>query len=121
MNLRFDGRTAIVTGAGRGLGAAYAQALASRGAAVVVNDLGTSAGGEGRELAPADEVVAAIRAAGGQAVASYDDITHPDAGKAIVGTALEAFGRVDIVVNNAGIARGGLFEDVSMDDFMAVV
>jgi len=101
--LRFDGKVAIVTGAGNGLGRAYALLLASRGASVVVNDLGKGVSGTGGDAQnPADKVVSEIKAAGGKAVANYDSVEH---GEKIVKTAVDAFGTVDIVVNNAGILR----------------
>ncbi|MBF6245720.1 SDR family NAD(P)-dependent oxidoreductase [Nocardia elegans] len=101
--LSFDGRVAIVTGSGRGLGASHAKFLASRGAAVVINDLGGSAQGSGADTTPAEEVVAEIVAAGGRAVANFDSVTENPEG--IVQTAIDAFGRLDILVNNAGINR----------------
>ena len=101
--IRFDGRVAIVTGAGNGLGKAYALLLGSRGAKVVVNDLGRSVTGEsGEQKNPADLVVDQIKAAGGQAVANYDSVEF---GEKIVKTAVDTFGTVDIIVNNAGILR----------------
>lgn len=100
--LRFDGRVAVVTGAGSGLGRAYAREFARRGAKVVVNDLGVSRAGEGSNSQAADKVVAEIRAAGGQAVANYNSAEQGDK---IIQTAIDSFGRVDIVVNNAGILR----------------
>jgi NAD(P)-dependent dehydrogenase (short-subunit alcohol dehydrogenase family) len=100
--LRFDGKVAIVTGAGAGLGRAYALLLASRGAKVVVNDLGGSPQGEGANTKAADIVVDEIKKAGGIAVANYDSVEFGDK---IVKTAVDAFGTVDIVVNNAGILR----------------
>ncbi|MFD2472028.1 SDR family NAD(P)-dependent oxidoreductase [Amycolatopsis silviterrae] len=99
--LNFTDRVAIVTGAGRGLGASHAKLLAARGAAVVVNDLGGSAAGPGSSAAPAEEVVAEIAAAGGRAVANFDSVSENP--ERIVASAIEAFGRLDIVVNNAGI------------------
>ena len=114
--LRFDGRVAIVTGAGNGLGRAYALLLASRGAKVVVNDLGKSVKGDGAAAAqsPADVVVAEIRQAGGQAVANYDSVEFGDK---IVKTAVDAFGTVDIVVNNAGILRDISFQKMTELDW----
>src|SRR5688500_6975260 len=102
-HIRFDGRVALVTGAGNGMGRAYALALAARGAAVVVNDLGGSATGRGSAREPADAVVAEIRSAGGKAVASYDTVATREGGRAIVRAALDAFGKVDVLINNAGI------------------
>src|SRR5437762_800216 len=97
--LRYDGKVAVITGAGRGLGAAHARLLSSRGAAVVVNDAGVNVNSGDERPDPASEVVAEITAAGGQAVAdSHDVVTH---GAAIVERALDTFGRVDIVINNA--------------------
>ncbi len=104
----FEGRVAIVTGAGRGLGASHAKYLAERGAAVVVNDLGGASDGTGASAAPAEQVVAEILAAGGRAVANTDSVSeNPDG---IVQAALNAFGRLDIVVNNAGINQVHAFE-----------
>ena len=103
--LRLDGRVAIVTGAGAGLGRTYALDLAGRGAKVVVNDLGGARDGTGSGTSAADEVVAEIKAGGGEAVANYDSVATPEGGENIVKAALEAYGRVDIVINNAGILR----------------
>jgi 3-hydroxyacyl-CoA dehydrogenase/3a,7a,12a-trihydroxy-5b-cholest-24-enoyl-CoA hydratase len=97
-NLRFDGRVAIVTGAGGGLGKAYALLLASKGASVVVNDLGGAATGGGGSTSPADGVVKEIRRQGGQAVSSYDSVEE---GAKIVKTAIDNYGRIDILINNA--------------------
>ena len=119
--LRFDDRVAVVTGAGRGLGRAYAELLASRGAKVVVNDSGGSLTGEGADAGPAEQVVGAIMAAGGQAVASTESVTTPDGGAAIVGTALEHFGRLDILIHNAGNVRRGSLKEMSCEDFDAVL
>lgn len=112
--LRFDNRVAIVTGAGNGLGKAHALLLASRGAKVVVNDLGGSATGAGKSSAAADQVVADIKAAGGQAVANYDSVED---GAKIVQCALDTFGRIDVVVNNAGILRDVSFPKMTQDDW----
>jgi len=103
-DLRFDGRVVVVTGAGNGLGKAYALLFGARGAKVVVNDLGGSAHGEGSSKRAADLVVDEIKAAGGVAVANYNSVED---GAAVIQTAIDAFGRVDIVVNNAGILRDG--------------
>jgi len=105
-NFRYDGKVAIITGAGGGLGKAYALLFASRGAKVVVNDLGTSFQGEGKSSKAADVVVDEIKKAGGEAIANYDSVEDGDK---IVKTALDTWGRVDIVVNNAGILRDASF------------
>jgi NAD(P)-dependent dehydrogenase (short-subunit alcohol dehydrogenase family) len=119
--LRFDGRVAVVTGAGRGLGRAYAELLASRGAKVVVNDSGGSLTGEGVDAGPAEQVVSAIAAAGGQAVACAESVTTRDGGDAIIQTALEHYGRLDIVIHNAGNVRRGSLKEMSYEDFDAVL
>ena len=116
--LRFDGKVAIVTGAGNGLGKSHALLLASRGAKVVVNDLGGSMHGGGRSSAAADAVVAAIKEAGGEAVANYDSVEDGDR---IVKTALDAFGRVDILINNAGILRDTSFQKMSEEDWNLIL
>ncbi|MEM7409064.1 MAG: SDR family oxidoreductase [Myxococcota bacterium] len=108
-DIRFDGRVAIVTGAGGGLGKTYALDMASRGASVVVNDLGGSQDGTGGGSAMADATVKEIIEAGGTAVANYDSVATPEGGKAIVQTALDNFGKVDVLVNNAGILRDKSF------------
>ncbi len=120
-DISFDGRVAIVTGAGQGLGRTYALELASRGAAVVVNDLGGSREGAGSSTSAADQVVEQIKSAGGDAVASYDSVATPEGGEAIVQKALDAFGKVDIVVNNAGILRDKSFANMTWDDLHAVL
>jgi NAD(P)-dependent dehydrogenase (short-subunit alcohol dehydrogenase family) len=104
-DLGFDGKTAIITGAGNGLGRSHALELARRRARVVVNDLGGTADGKGASTTAAQQVVDEIVVAGGEAVPSFDSVTTPEGGRAIVQTALDAFGRVDIIVNNAGILR----------------
>jgi NAD(P)-dependent dehydrogenase (short-subunit alcohol dehydrogenase family)/acyl dehydratase/predicted lipid carrier protein YhbT len=112
--LRFDGRVAIVTGAGQGLGRAHALLLASRGAKVIVNDLGGTATGGGKSSEAADKVVAEIKAAGGEAVANYDSVED---GAKIVQTALDHFKRLDIVINNAGILRDTTFHKMTEQDW----
>jgi NAD(P)-dependent dehydrogenase (short-subunit alcohol dehydrogenase family) len=124
--MRFDGKVAIVTGAGRNLGRQYALLLASLGARVVVNDLGvaisdTDGRGVAPETNPADDVVAEITAAGGEAVANHDTIATREGGEAIVRTALDGFGRVDVVVNNAGQVRTAPFAEFSDELTAAVV
>jgi NAD(P)-dependent dehydrogenase (short-subunit alcohol dehydrogenase family) len=116
--MRFDGRVAIITGAGGGLGRAHALAFARRGAMVVVNDLGGSLDGTGSSSSAAERVVAEIEALGGHAVANHDSVATAAGGQAIVDSAVKAFGRVDIVVNNAGILRDKAFHkmDASMID-----
>jgi NAD(P)-dependent dehydrogenase (short-subunit alcohol dehydrogenase family) len=109
----FSGQAAIVTGAGRGLGRLYAHELARRGAQVVVNDIGGSMSGAGSDTNVADGVVEEIRQAGGTAVASYDSVDTPEGGAAIVQTAVDAFGRVDAVVSNAGIYETARFDQVT--------
>ena len=110
-----------MTGAGGGLGRTYALELARRGAQVVVNDLGGSVNGEGGSDAAAQKVVDEIKAAGGDAVPNYDSVSTPDGGEAIVRTAVEAFGKVDVVVNNAGILRDKSFAKMTWDDLDAVI
>ncbi len=112
--LRFDGKVALVTGAGNGLGRTHALLLAARGAKVVVNDLGGTATGGGKSSAAADKVVAEIKAAGGEAVANYDSVED---GAKIVQTALDTFKRIDIVVNNAGILRDTTFHKMTQEDW----
>jgi len=121
MSLSFDGRVAIVTGGGAGLGRQHALLLAARGARVVVNDIGGSVTGEGSGTAPSEAVVKEIQALGGQAVADSHSVATEDGGAAIVNTALESFGRVDIVVNNAGIVRDGLLHKLAPEAFDAVL
>ncbi len=111
---RFDGRVAVVTGAGRGLGRSHANLLASLGAKVVVNDLGGSADGDGADPGPAHEVVQEILAAGGTAVPDTNDVSTVEGGAAIVQTALDSFGRIDVLVNNAGMVKFGGFPEVDL-------
>src|SRR5688500_9639119 len=119
--IRFDNRIAVITGAGGGLGKTYALELARRGAKVVVNDLGGATDGSGASANAADATVAEIKAAGGEAVASYDSVSTPEGGAAIVKTALDAFGGVDIVINNAGILRDRSFAKMEPADLTAVL
>jgi NAD(P)-dependent dehydrogenase (short-subunit alcohol dehydrogenase family) len=114
-DLGFDGKVAIITGAGGGLGRSHALDLARRGALVVVNDLGGSVDGTGCGTTAAQAVVDEITAAGGEAVANYDSVATPEGGKAIVRTALDTWGRVDIIVNNAGILRDASFKNMGAD------
>ena len=107
--IRFDDRVAVITGAGGGLGRTYALEFARRGGKVVVNDLGGAADGTGGGSSMADQVVKEIAEAGGTAVANYDSVATPEGGEAIIQTALDNFGQVDIVVNNAGILRDKSF------------
>lgn len=115
-SLRFDGRVAIVTSAGRGLGRAHARLLGARGARVVVNDLGGSPSGEGWDAGPAVRVAAEIRAAGGEAVADGSDVATTEGAEHLVATAIGAYGSVDVVVNNAGIVVPDAFPDVTLAD-----
>jgi NAD(P)-dependent dehydrogenase (short-subunit alcohol dehydrogenase family) len=121
--LRFDGRVAIVTGAGGnpGLGRSYAMLLASRGARVVVNDLGVGPDGRGAIGGGPDQVVAEIRAAGGEAIASTESVAERDSAARVVAAAISQWGRVDILVNNAGIAPFALFDEISDTDIERVI
>jgi NAD(P)-dependent dehydrogenase (short-subunit alcohol dehydrogenase family) len=119
--ITFDGRVAVVTGAGGGLGRGYALELARRGARVVVNDLGGAVDGSGSSKLAADVVVDEIVDGGGEAVANYDSVSTRDGGAAIVQTALDTYGTVDIVVNNAGILRDKSFANMTLDEVEAVI
>lgn len=119
--LRFDDRIAVITGAGRGLGRAYALLLASRGAKVVVNDPGVSLRGDGLNAGPAEEVVNEIKAAGGEAVGCTESVATSAGGNAIIQTALDAYGRIDILIHNAGNIRHAPIAEMSDDDFNAVL
>lgn len=118
---RFDGRVAVITGAGRGLGREYALLLASKGAKVLVNDIGSSIQGDGVDAGPAQQVVNEILAAGGVAIANTDSVATPEGGKAIIDAALHHFGRIDILIHNAGNVRYGALDTISQEDFEAVV
>jgi NAD(P)-dependent dehydrogenase (short-subunit alcohol dehydrogenase family) len=113
--LGYDGKVAIVTGAGGGLGRQHALLLADRGARVVVNDLGGSVSGEGADKGPAEAVAQVIRSLGGEAVADTNSVSTPEGGAAVVQTALDAYERVDIVINNAGILRDKTFQNLTPD------
>ncbi|MBB5627712.1 SDR family oxidoreductase [Sphaerisporangium krabiense] len=120
-DLRFDGKVAVVTGAGHGLGRSHALMLAARGANVVVNDLGGALDGTGASTGPAAEVVELIAKDGGRAVANADDVSTPEGADALIRTALDVFGRVDVVVNNAGILRDKSFGKMTVEEFDAVL
>jgi 3-oxoacyl-[acyl-carrier protein] reductase len=113
----FDGKVAVITGAGRGVGRAEALLFASEGASVVVNDLGGGSDGKGTASTPADEVVAEIKKMGGRAVANYSSVSSWEGGENIIKTAIEAFGRIDILVNNAGILRDRMVFNMTEDEW----
>lgn len=117
----FDGRVAVVTGAGRGLGRAYAQLLAERGACVVVNDTGADLTGDGVRVEAAEEVAEEIRAAGGDAIACTASVATPQGGQAVIAAALEHYGRLDVLIHNAGNVRRGSLRQMSYEDFDAVL
>lgn len=121
MTIRFDGRVAIITGAGNGLGRQHALALAARGAAIIVNDLGGARDGSGGSMSAAEAVVAEIVAGGGKAMANGASVTDQVGVEAMVAAALSAYGRVDILVNNAGILRDKSFAKMSLEDFRSVI
>lgn len=119
--LRFENRVAVITGGGRGLGRAYAMLLASRGAKVVINDPGSSMQGQGFDPGPAEEVAREIRDAGGEAIACTDSVATPEGGAAVVKTALDRYGRIDILIHNAGIVRSATLKEMTQEDFDAVL
>ena len=119
--IHFEGQVAVVTGAGAGLGRIYALELAKRGAKVVVNDLGGARDGSGSDLTPADKVVEEIRAMGGEAVASHHSVATPEGGRAIVETAVKAFGSIDVLINNAGILRDKTLVKMEPENWAAVM
>jgi len=121
MSRMMQGKVAIVTGSGGGIGRDIALAMAREGAKLVINDVGASVAGEGANAGPAQQVVDEIRAAGGEAVANTDSVADAAAAQRIVTTALDAFGRLDCVVNNAGILRDRFFHKMSVDEFDAVI
>jgi NAD(P)-dependent dehydrogenase (short-subunit alcohol dehydrogenase family) len=118
---QLDGRVAIITGAGRGIGASLARIMAAEGAAVVVNDVGVNVDGSGADQAPAAEVVESIRKAGGRAVANYGSVADSGAAEALIKTALDEFGQLDILVNVAGILRDRMLFNLSEEDWDAVI
>ncbi len=119
--LRFDNRVAVITGAGRGLGRSYALLLAAKGAKVVVNDPGVSLKGEGIDIGPAQSVVDEIIAAGGTAIANTDTVATPEGGQAIIDAAINTYGRIDILIHNAGNVRPASLKTMSFDDFESVL
>src|SRR3979411_1930979 len=116
--ISLEGKVAVVTGAGRGLGRAYAELLAERGARVVVNDLGTDVSGFGKDSTIAEQVADLIRSRGGEAIANGSDVSTPEGGSDLIATTIEHFGRIDLLVNNAGICGSQPFEDATLDDFV---
>lgn len=119
--IRFDGKVAVITGAGGGLGKTYALLLAKRGAKVVVNDLGGTFDGTGADNTPAQKVVDEIKAAGGEAVPSYDSVAEWESAQKIIRTALDNYGRIDILINNAGILRDKSLMKMEIDDYRKII
>ena len=115
--ISLEGKVAVVTGAGRGLGRAYVELLAERGARVVVNDLGTDVSGFGKDSTIAEQVADLIRSRGGEAIADDSDVSTPEGGSDLIARTIEHFGRIDLLVNNAGICGSQLFKDATLDDF----
>jgi NAD(P)-dependent dehydrogenase (short-subunit alcohol dehydrogenase family) len=120
-DLRFDDRVVVITGGGRGLGRAYAELLGAQGARVVVNDLGVTMAGDGTREDPAGDVVAAIEAAGGQAIANRDTVATAAGGKAIIEQALDSYGRIDVLIHNAGNVRRAPLAEMTEDVFRSVL
>jgi NAD(P)-dependent dehydrogenase (short-subunit alcohol dehydrogenase family) len=120
-DISFDGRVAVVTGGGGGLGRSYSLELARRGARVIVNDLGGSVDGSGSGNRAADAVVEEIERAGGEAIPNYDSVSSPEGGEAIIAAAMDAFGKVDVVINNAGILRDRSFSNMTLEDLHGVL
>lgn len=121
MGKMLEGKVVVVTGAGRGIGRDFALAMAANGAQVLVNDVGASVGGEGKHAGPAQEVVDEITSAGGSAVANTDSVADWDAANRIIQTAIDTFGQIDCVINNAGILRDRFFFNMSIDEWKAVI
>jgi NAD(P)-dependent dehydrogenase (short-subunit alcohol dehydrogenase family) len=121
LNRLLDGKSVIVTGAGGGIGRDFALALAAAGARVLVNDIGTSVKGEGSDRGPAEKVASEIRAAGGTAVANTDSVADWESANRIISSGIEAFGRIDAVINNAGILRDRFFFNMSVEEWKAVI
>jgi NAD(P)-dependent dehydrogenase (short-subunit alcohol dehydrogenase family) len=121
MGKMLEGKVVVVTGAGRGIGRDFALAMAANGAQVLVNDVGASVGGEGKDAGPAQQVVEEIASAGGSAIANTDSVADWDAANRIIQTALDTFGRLDCVVNNAGILRDRFFFNMSLEEWKAVI
>jgi 3-oxoacyl-[acyl-carrier protein] reductase len=121
MGDKLSGKVAVVTGAGRGIGRGHALALAAEGAKVVVNDPGVNTDGSGHDAGPADQVVSEIRAAGGEAAANYDSVAEAIGGEHMIKTALDTFGRLDIIVNNAGILRDRMVFNMTEEEWDAVI
>ncbi|HSW35427.1 MAG TPA: SDR family oxidoreductase [Candidatus Limnocylindrales bacterium] len=120
-NVRFDGKVAVITGAGGGLGKAYALLLAARGVKVVVNDLGGTFDGSGSDATPAQLVVNEIKAAGGEAVANYDSVADWESAQKIIQTAIDSYGTIDILINNAGILRDKSLLKMEMEDYRKIM